>query len=188
MGIETVAFIFGGILLLIGILGGGFELKELKVPKVTLGPRLLASVVGLIFVGVGIGMMGGDTKSGSEANKPDVQSQTSPIEFMINDHIGENQVSEQVTVILDGKNVGNLTVNEHYPNSKLMVTVPRRGQYSYSIDVRAVFRSGEELVEYAGVGQGMINVEPKKNYDVQGTISGNTWLVTLVETEKQQED
>lgn len=187
MGIETVVFVFGGILLLIGILGGGFEVKELKIPKVTMVPRLLASIVGLVFIGVGISMMGGETKPGSSAGEPAVESQAEAIEFTIHDHIGENQVSEQVTVIIDGKNVGNLTVNEHYPSSKLMVTVPQRGQHSYTIDARAVFKSGEELVEYAGVGQGMINVESQKSFDVQGSISGSTWLVTMVETNQQRE-
>jgi len=179
MGIDTVVFIFGGILLLIGILGGGFELKELKIPQVSLVPRLLASIVGLAFIGVGIEMTGR-----VKPNEPGIPSQPPPIEFTVRDHLGENQVSEQVTIIIDGKPVGNLTVNEQYPYSEIRVTVPRNGKYSYTIDARAVFRSDEELIEYVGAGQGMINVAPQKSFDLQGTVSGETWLVVMVENDR----
>jgi len=52
---QTMSFIFGAILVAIGILGGGFEVKELKVPHVTLGVRIIAGIAGLIFVGLGFG-------------------------------------------------------------------------------------------------------------------------------------
>lgn len=56
MSIETIAFLFGVLLLSVGILGGGFELKELKVPRVGGLPRASAAVLGLVFVGLGIGI------------------------------------------------------------------------------------------------------------------------------------
>jgi hypothetical protein len=34
MTVEIIVFIFGGLLLVIGLLGGGLEIKELKIPKV----------------------------------------------------------------------------------------------------------------------------------------------------------
>ena len=52
---QTMSFIFGAILVAIGILGGGFEVKELKVPHVTFGVRIIAGIAGLIFVGLGSG-------------------------------------------------------------------------------------------------------------------------------------
>ena len=51
---QTVVFIFGGILMLIGILGGGFEVKELKVPKVAGAARLVSLIAGVVLLGVGI--------------------------------------------------------------------------------------------------------------------------------------
>ena len=56
MSIETIAFVFGVLLLSVGILGGGFELKELKVPRVGGLPRAFAGVLGLVFVALGIGI------------------------------------------------------------------------------------------------------------------------------------
>jgi hypothetical protein len=56
MKLNLIAFLFGAILLAVAILGGGFELKELKVPKVSWFPRLISAFVGMFFVVVGIGL------------------------------------------------------------------------------------------------------------------------------------
>lgn len=42
---ELLLFIFGALLILIGILGGGFDVKELKIPKVGAGVRICAILV-----------------------------------------------------------------------------------------------------------------------------------------------
>jgi len=54
MTLPIVIFAFGGLLLLIGILGGGFEIKGLKIPKVGSVPRLLATIASLFFIVWGI--------------------------------------------------------------------------------------------------------------------------------------
>jgi hypothetical protein len=53
MTLQTMSFIFGAILLAVAILGGGFEIKEIKVPNVTMGGRIIAGIVGIFFVGLG---------------------------------------------------------------------------------------------------------------------------------------
>src|SRR5262245_16199617 len=53
MTLQTMSFIFGAILLAVGILGGGFEVKEIKVSNVTTSVRILAGIVGRVFVGLG---------------------------------------------------------------------------------------------------------------------------------------
>src|SRR6266536_1008035 len=54
MSVDLAGFIFGAILLSIGILGGGFELKEISVPKVGPIARGLAAVAGVVFIAMGI--------------------------------------------------------------------------------------------------------------------------------------
>ncbi|HEV8612762.1 MAG TPA: hypothetical protein VGQ73_04565 [Gemmatimonadales bacterium] len=54
MNIQLVAFGFGCLLLMVAILGGGFEVKELKVPKVGRAPRFAACLFGVLFVFIGI--------------------------------------------------------------------------------------------------------------------------------------
>jgi hypothetical protein len=53
MTLQAMSFIFGAILLAVAILGGGFEIKEIKVSNVTLSVRIIAGIVGIIFVGLG---------------------------------------------------------------------------------------------------------------------------------------
>jgi hypothetical protein len=56
MGIDALAFSLGALLLLVGILGGGFELREFKVPPVGKVLRLIAAAVGLFFILLGLGL------------------------------------------------------------------------------------------------------------------------------------
>jgi hypothetical protein len=53
MNLQLLSFLLGALLLLVGILGGGFEIKEIKVPKVGAMPRLGALVAGIFFLYVG---------------------------------------------------------------------------------------------------------------------------------------
>jgi hypothetical protein len=53
MNLQLLSFLLGALLLLVGILGGGFEIKEVKVPKVGAMPRLGAFIVGVFFLYVG---------------------------------------------------------------------------------------------------------------------------------------
>jgi|tagenome__1003787_1003787.scaffolds.fasta_scaffold19877573_1 hypothetical protein len=53
MTLQTMSFIFGALLLAVGILGGGFEVKEIKVSNVTTGARIFAGLVGVVFVVLG---------------------------------------------------------------------------------------------------------------------------------------
>ena len=53
MNPQSMSFIFGAILLAVAILGGGFEVKEIKVSNVSISVRIIAGIVGLIFIGLG---------------------------------------------------------------------------------------------------------------------------------------
>jgi hypothetical protein len=52
MTLQSMSFIFGAILLAVAILGGGFEIKEIKVSNVSIGVRIVAGIVGLFFIGL----------------------------------------------------------------------------------------------------------------------------------------
>jgi hypothetical protein len=56
IGMEAMLFLFGAFLLLTAILGGGFEIKELRVPTVSAVVRVLSGASGLAFVVVGIAL------------------------------------------------------------------------------------------------------------------------------------
>jgi hypothetical protein len=186
MTIELVSFVFGGLLLFVGLLGGGFEVKELKVPKVGMGVRVVATIVGVLFVCLGFGT------NSTNPDKPGMHETVTPppvyasqpegpVEVMLVDDLGQGEISEQVTVLIDGKNVGNLTVNGDYPHSSLRINVSKPGQHSYTAEAAAVFNVKGYPTQYSGAGQGMIDIEPGRTYSLRGSISGNTWLVSLEE-------
>jgi hypothetical protein len=56
MTTEIILVGVGAIMILTAVLGGGLEIKELKIPQVGPGPRIGAGVVGAALLGLGIGV------------------------------------------------------------------------------------------------------------------------------------
>jgi polyglycine hydrolase-like protein len=54
MSIDTMSFILGGLLVAVALLGGGIEVRELKIPSVGRAGRVLSFIVGAIFIGLAI--------------------------------------------------------------------------------------------------------------------------------------
>jgi hypothetical protein len=178
MTINTLMLGFGAVLLFVGILGGGFELKEFKVPKVGPFARILASVIGCVFILVGIGL-----GAGLQANPPH-NSPAKPIDFTITDQLGTGQITEQVTILIDGKFAGQLTVDARNPQTTISVNLPSAGLHSYTVESTTLVEGHGASQEYRGAGQGMIDVEAGKQFDVEGSVSGDTWFVTLAEASR----
>lgn len=58
MTIEAVAFLIGGILIGTAIVGGGFEIKEIKMPRVGAGVRIVSLIAGSGFLLLALSMWG----------------------------------------------------------------------------------------------------------------------------------
>lgn len=182
MTLELLVFALGGLLLVTGILGGGFEVRELKIPRVGRTARVLATTSGLMLILMGFGMVA-QPSSPDGAGPGNPPPADSAVTFTIYDQLGDHQLSEQVTILLDGKIIGNLTVNEDFLYSEMSVTVPAPGPYTYTVEATARFldaTTGEEFY-YTGAGQGTIQVDHGKSFTIAGSVSGSTWLVTLVD-------
>jgi len=54
MSIEVLSFILGGLLVGVGILGGGIEIRELKIPQVGKLPRVCSLIAGFAFIGLAV--------------------------------------------------------------------------------------------------------------------------------------
>jgi hypothetical protein len=70
--IAVVVFVFGAVLLLIALIGGGFILKELSIPQVTRNARVACGITGALFIGFGLW-------TGSERPNPPVPATTTTI-------------------------------------------------------------------------------------------------------------
>ncbi len=67
MTVEVILFLFGGLLILTSIFGGGFEVKEVKLPKGGSVARGVAGLVGAVFVLLGIGAEGKKGQGAAES-------------------------------------------------------------------------------------------------------------------------
>lgn len=68
MTLEAISFAIGGILIATAIVGGGFEIKEIKMPKVGAGSRFFSLLVGAFFVMIGLGTWSFDRQALLTAN------------------------------------------------------------------------------------------------------------------------
>lgn len=69
--IEVISFIIGGILIGTAVVGGGFEVKEIKMPRVGAGVRIASLVVGSGFLLLAMGIWG--------ANNPGLLGEQVPV-------------------------------------------------------------------------------------------------------------
>jgi len=56
MNPETISVLVGAVLVVTGAVGGGIELRELKIPPVKTPTRIIAFVAGIFFVLLGVGL------------------------------------------------------------------------------------------------------------------------------------
>lgn len=102
-------------------------------------------------------------------------------EFVIRDELAPEQVGEEVTVLIDGRNVGTLSVDQNNRTDEIDVSVDAPGRYSYTASADAVFQDQAGQFELSGTGQGTIEVSDGKVFVLGGTFSGSTWQISLVE-------
>ena len=101
--------------------------------------------------------------------------------MVIRDELGDNQISEQVTVVLDGRRVGDLTVNADFPTSDLEVTVNEGGRHDYTLSVSSLEIADDgSYVERDASGQGTITAEAGTTFQVAFSGSGDNRDVTLM--------
>jgi hypothetical protein len=183
MTIQVVLGALGALLLLTAVLGGGFELRELKVPQVGRVARGVAGLLGAVCVLFAIGLAELDDAAhanrGSSPTQP--PSHDRPVHVALTDELGEGQVSEQVSVVFDGRNVGDLKVDADYPTAQLEITLPQAGRYDYTLasDTQELADDGRQN-EITGSGTGSVLVADGDQFDVEMADNGLARDVTLV--------
>jgi hypothetical protein len=122
----------------------------------------------------------GDSPEFIPVQQSPILSPQSAASFNISDHLGTDmgQVSEQITMIIDEKMVGTLTVNQNYPEASLTVTVPNPGRYPFKADARAVFNDG---VERTCAGEGEVDISDGKSFSIVANLSNNSCSLALLE-------
>jgi hypothetical protein len=190
MSIELLAFFFGILLLFVAIVGGGFEVRELKVPRVGRIARMVSAVAGVLFLTLGFSGTTVPEVARSPVAHADtpVQAPTEPtapppssVDFTVQDELGELQITEQITVHIDGRMVGTLTVDAVHPTSTLTVTVPEPGRYEYTLESSTMFDLDSGPTEIPGHGSGQIDVKAGSAFSIVYDIGETELLLELEE-------
>jgi YARHG domain len=73
---QVMVFLLGAFLIVVGIVGGGFELKEIKIPSVARIPRIIAGVAGAVLIAFSLGLLPthGNSPQAPQAQAPQVQT------------------------------------------------------------------------------------------------------------------
>ena len=186
MTLEILSFSFGALLILVGILGGGFEAKEIKIPKVTSLVRFFSMAIGLLFVLIGFFMPNQNIPQEnifvSEAQPNAVKEQ---IKIIIQDELEEYQMHNdyegQTVVRLNGRNVGSITVNTSFPKSSLTASLPDKGQYRYVIEGKGGWNENGSRTTFHCVGDGAIDATAGKRFKIEGRLVGDKCIIWLEE-------
>ena len=100
MSAGILLLVLGSLLLVVGIIGGGFEVKELKIPRVGTGSRILAGMVGALLIVIGVGIndpnssnsaSASPASSASGSSQPHSPWSPSPVSFSVSNTLGTDQ-------------------------------------------------------------------------------------------------
>jgi hypothetical protein len=157
--VPAILLLFGGGLLRIAILGGGFEIHELKVPKVGRGPRILAGVVGALFLLLGISTQEGSNPPSSYQSD---RSFSHRIQFYIFDELTSDMIasgqSEQAEILIDGIKRGDIGISKYFAKGQLLIEVENEGSHYCMIKGSAIVLIANLLRTVFCTGDGTIYV------------------------------
>jgi hypothetical protein len=163
MSFPTILIIL--LLLLTAILGGGFGIREFKLPKAKAGVKITAFLTSLVLGISGLAAFQQSRKSN----------------FSLTNNLTEGALRERIVLTIEGEEVGSVTSNTSVPSSIEEFTVPEAGTYSYSLELFGFYDNNGQEAPFHGQGSGVINVESGDIFEVQGEFVNNQLTLTLVE-------
>ena len=184
LNVAMISLIFGCILILIGLIGGGFELKEVKIPRVNTLIRICSVAIGIMFVFIAVVNRNEIKPLGPPGPSHSHEDEEMSIE--IGNTLTEGASSEIFVISIDGQRVGDLGASIDYPKATLCVNKLKHGKYSYTIAGSTLFTVNGSSVRYPSAGQGFIEIGHVKKYQIMGSWSNNNCILSLEETTQSQ--
>ncbi len=185
IALETLIFIFGALLTLIGLLGGGFEAKEIKIPKIAGIGRLISLIFGLSLIWFGYNLsLNDNAKDKSIDNSNQREESGLQVYFTIQDElIMDDFISDyegQTAVYINGLLIGTVTISSTYPLSSITASMPNEGRYDYYLEGSArITDYGGNVSDIYCMGNGTIDVESGKVYQIIGRYDANQCVMML---------
>jgi hypothetical protein len=102
------------------------------------------------------------------------------IDFAITDQLGPGQISERISVSVNGRSVGTLTVDTVHTNATITVTLPSTGRYDYRLEGSMLIADGYGgSIPVTGYGTGVIEASHGRSFAVLGDFSTNPIRLSL---------
>ncbi len=160
----------GVILLILAALGGGIEVKELKVPQINPISRFFCAISGVCLVFFGMYVTNPNTSPIKPHPLPlrKLTIKVNNVYFTISDALNEKFNAEQIEVFIDGNSVGILKLDKLLPFSILKIPVPSEGKYQYRLAGRIIKETSSGSKEYTISGKGYIQVVNGIMFIMQG--------------------
>jgi hypothetical protein len=178
ISVHSLTFLLGCVLIVVAIIGGGFEITQIRIPKVGFIARTMAAIFGSILLLVSMGnpeffsgmndassSRRGSTSSGGEINlspKPEIQEA-----FYItiyNEAVG-NQIFERINVDLSGQGVGQLVSDRNRPLSSTYVKLIGR-YHNYRISGISIIQVGSRQHTRIVSGEGVIDARESSQFEL----------------------
>ncbi|MGG6265610.1 hypothetical protein ACQ4M3_06340 [Leptolyngbya sp. AN03gr2] len=160
---QSLTLILIILLVLTALLGGGLSIREFKLLKANTGVRIAAILTGLILWMIGSAFQPNEAK------------------FTVINNLTQGAISERVDITVQRKKIGFITSNSSVPRSTKEFTVPKPGEYSYSVELSGTYNNNGQEASFYGEGSGTINVFPGDAFEVQREVSNNNLIITLTE-------
>jgi hypothetical protein len=152
------------LLILTALLGGGLSIREFKLLKANMGVRIAAILTSLI-----LWIVGSAFQQPRKAN------------FRVTNNLTQGAIRERVVLTIQGEEIGSITSSNSVPISTEEFTVPKAGEYSYSVELFGIYNNNGQEASFYGKGSGIINVDPGDTFEVKGDFSNNQITLTLIE-------
>jgi hypothetical protein len=122
--------------------------------------------VGLLCVVAALILMGSDDHGTSPG----------PLKVTIADELGPGQVSEEITVFLDGRHVGVIKIDQQSPKAQLPLTVAKAGRYDYRLEAKRQLK-GKQPVAVSSKGD--VVIDGRGHLGIYADPTGKTYLVAI---------
>lgn len=172
MGATEVVFFLGCALVIIGILGGGMEVKEIKIPPLSTLPRLLSGVFGVILLTLAYSGIPnpGPATPGPVAPTANTSfaapAPTSSERFVtIMDKLGDGQEFERIEVFIAGQRVGEVVVDQRRTTNSIRIPVSDRTEL-YTLEGSEATRRPQGVVTRSIKGDGRIDLRMPKTFNL----------------------
>lgn len=200
--VELIVTALGAILLFSGIIGGGFEAKEIKVPRMGRVARTLAFVVGGMLILSGIGMWAYKLEPRADLVEPNpapgpplsdpapsnsrvtpvpgpptpspVAASSFPVTFLCSsDDLDGNPAI--LTIFLDGQRAAELAVVDALEDATATLAL-RTGPHAYGL-----FVTDPVSMRLVPIGGGTVTVRAEQAFRVRAQFQEGELMLALVE-------